>query len=416
MKANSPQTLKGFRDFLPQEKRVRVAVARKFIDAFELFGFAPLETPTLEYASLLLGKYGDEADKLVYTFSDRGEREVGLRYDQTVPTARVLTQYQNDLPKFFRRYQIQNVFRADKPQKGRFREFTQCDIDIFGAPAPIADAEIIACTYQAFKDIGFNQVVLKINDRQLLISALQPFATDQVDVYSLIQSIDKLDKLPPDAVQRELESKGISGKNAQSALEAITRQEPTPELEAIINAGESLGVPQSALQFSPTLARGLDYYTGMIFEVWLPEYEGGSCGGGGRYDNLIEQLGGPNVPAVGIGIGFDRVVEAATQLGLVQTTDSQATALVTVFNQATLTRSLELANQLRQAGIATEIYPSMDKIGKQLSYASQQNIPFVIIVGEDEVANNTVTIKNMKSGEQQTVAINQAIELISAEG
>lgn len=412
MKTSSPQTLKGFRDFLPQEKRVRVAITQKFIDAFELFGFSPLETPTLEYASLLLGKYGDEADKLVYTFTDRGEREVGLRYDQTVPTARVLTQYQNDLPKFFRRYQIQNVFRADKPQKGRYREFTQCDIDIFGAPAPIADAEIIACTYQAFKNIGFNQVILKINDRQLLISALEPFATDQVDVYSLIQSIDKLDKLPPEAVQQELESKGISGENAQSALEAITRQQPTPELEIIINACESLGVPQSALQFSPTLARGLDYYTGMIFEVWLPEYEGGSCGGGGRYDNLIEQLGGPNMPAVGIGIGFDRVVEAASQLNLVKTTDSQATVLITVFNQATLARSLELASQLRQAGIAAEIYPNMDKIGKQLSYASQQNIPFVIIVGEDEVANNTVTIKNMLSGEQQTLRPPELVEKI----
>src|SRR5579859_5434391 len=162
------QTLKGFRDFLPLEKRKRDFVRGKIVEIFERFGFEPLETPTLEYASLLLGKYGEEADKLVYTFEDRGERKVGLRYDQTVPTARVLAQYANDLPRFFRRYQIQNVFRADKPQKGRYREFTQCDVDIFGTTSPLADAEILACTYFAFQNVGYPEIELRVNDRQLL--------------------------------------------------------------------------------------------------------------------------------------------------------------------------------------------------------------------------------------------------------
>lgn len=162
------QTLKGFRDFLPEEKRNRNFVMEKIKETFEKFGFEPLETPTLEYSSLLLGKYGDEADKLVYTFEDRGGREIGLRYDQTVPTARVLAQYQNELPRYFRRYQMQNVFRADKPQKGRYREFTQCDIDIFGSTASTTDAEIVACTYEAFKNVGFDNLEIRFNDRQLL--------------------------------------------------------------------------------------------------------------------------------------------------------------------------------------------------------------------------------------------------------
>lgn len=407
MNANKPQTLKGFRDFLPQEKRVRSVVAQKFAQTFERFGFEPLETPTLEYASLLLGKYGDEADKLVYTFTDRGEREVGLRYDQTVPTARVLALYQDRLPKFFRRYQIQNVFRADKPQKGRFREFTQCDIDIFGAPAPIADAEIIACTYQAFKAIGFTKVQIKLNDRQALIDALTPYATKEVTVFSLIQSLDKLDKQTPKAVAAELVAKGLTQTQAEKVLDSCEKLNASDELQAIIDRCQDLGVAGKDLVFSPTLARGLDYYTGMIFEVWLPEYDGGSCGGGGRYDNLIKQLGGPDMPAVGVGIGFDRVVEAAETLKLVPKDTPVTRVLVAAFGEATRSQSLALAARLRTAGINVEVYPVADKLGKQLSYASQLGIPFVAMIGDDEMTNGTVTLKNMQSGEQRTLNIDQ---------
>ena len=184
------QTLKGFRDFLPSEAKKRQYVAAKIQAVFERFAFVPLMTPTLEYASLLLGKYGDEADKLVYTFEDRGGRQVGLRYDQTVPTARILSQYQNELPKYFRRYQIQNVFRADKPQKGRYREFTQCDCDIFGSTSSLADAELLATIDAVFKELGFASVQIEINDRRLLVDALSPFTTPEIYVYSIIQSID----------------------------------------------------------------------------------------------------------------------------------------------------------------------------------------------------------------------------------
>lgn len=412
MSNKNTQTLKGFRDFLPKEKRTRDFVQTKIVDMFERFGFEPLETPTLEYASLLLGKYGDEADKLVYSFKDRGDREVALRYDQTVPSARVLSQYQGKLPKYFRRYQIQNVFRADKPQKGRYREFTQCDIDIFGSKSNIADSEILACSYFAYKNIGFENVQLNINDRQVLIKALKPFATNEVDVYSIIQSIDKLDKKPKLSVITELVEKGLERTRAEKALDTIKKAQPSENLAQIIEATKALGVPEKALVFNPFLARGLDYYTGMIFEIILPEYGAGSCGGGGRYDNLINELGGVNVPAVGVAFGFDRTVEAAISLDLVDNQNNSSDALVTVFNENTRIESLQAASYLRDNNIKTEVYPAPDKLGKQFKYADSQNIPFVIIIGEDEIKENKVVIKNMKTGNQEVVDIKKAVELI----
>lgn len=406
------QTLKGFRDFLPEEKKTRNFVQSKIVEVFERFGFAPLETPTLEYASLLLGKYGEEADKLVYSFEDRGGREVALRYDQTVPSARVLSQYQGKLPKYFRRYQIQNVFRADKPQKGRYREFTQCDIDIFGSKSNIADSEILACSYFAYKNIGFENVQLNINDREVLMTALKPFATDKVDVYSIIQSIDKLDKKPRLEVITELVEKGLTKNNATQALETIENYQPSDNLKEIIKAAKALGVPEKALLFNPFLARGLDYYTGMIFEIILPEYGSGSCGGGGRYDNLINELGGVDVPAVGVAFGFDRTVEAAISLELVDTDNSTSEVLVTLFDENTKVKSLEAANILRENGIKVEVYPAIDKLSKQFKYADTQNIPFVVIIGENEIKENKVVIKNMRTGNQEIVEIEKAVELI----
>ncbi len=406
------QTLKGFRDFLPAQKRKRDFIAQKIKTVFERFGFEPLETPTLEYADLLLGKYGAEADKLVYTFTDQGNRQVGLRYDQTVPTARVLAQYQNELPKYFRRYQMQNVFRAEKPQAGRFREFAQCDIDIFGTTSPLADAEILACTYEAYKNVGFEQVELRLNDRQVLLSSITPFATKEVSVMSIIQSVDKLDKLTPQLVIKELTGKGLTGAAADLVLESIKKAQISANLQTIVDKAVQLGVPAQALKFIPNLARGLDYYTGMIFEVIIPAYGGGSCGGGGRYDNLIAQLGGPDTPAVGMAFGFDRTVEAADQLGLVPNQVGGTQVLVTIFDQNSLPRSLEVTNQLRQASIKTELYPTFDKLGKQFKLADQKQIPFVIVIGEAELKQNQVTLKNMQTGDQQLLSIEDVIKTV----
>lgn len=407
----SPQTLKGFRDFLPKEKRKRDFVMAKIIEVFENFGFEPLETPTLEYASLLTGKYGQEADKLLYTFKDRGDREVGLRYDQTVPTARVLSQYRDKLPKYFRRYQTQNVFRADKPQKGRYREFTQCDIDIFGSTSPISDAEIIACTYLAYKNIGFEKVIIKINDRQTLLSNLEPFSNDKVDVFSIIQSIDKMDKVGPKEVVIELTKKGLDETEAKTVVEAITNSSKSSDnLQEIIKQSISLGVPKEAIQPDPTLARGLNYYTGMIFEVVIPDYQVGSVGGGGRYDNLINELGGIDIPAVGMAFGFDRTVEAADQFGLIPSGSLGAKVLVTIFDQSLQAKALESAKVLRSKGVKTEVFPAIDKLGKQFKYANKKGIPFVLVIGENEAKEDKVTLKDMDSGDQETISLDEAIK------
>ena len=397
----TPQTLKGFRDFLPEEKRKRDYIAKKVIEVFELFGFEPLETPTLESADLLLGKYGQEADKTVYIFKDKGERRVGLRFDQTVPTARVLAQYQNLLPKYFRRYQIQNVFRADKPQRGRFREFTQCDIDIFGTTSSLADAEIIATTYFAFKAIKYPKIKLYLNDRQTLFQYLQPYATKEISIFSLIQSIDKLEKIGEEKVIDELVKKGLNKDNAKQAIATIKSAKPSYNLQEIIRLSVNLGIPKEDIVFSSTLARGLDYYTGMIFEVILPGYQVGSCGGGGRYDKLIEQLGGVNIPAVGIAFGFDRMVEAAEYFKLINEKDMGPQILVTIFSKELISQSLEFANILRDNKIKVEVYPANDRLDKQLKYANKKGIPYVIIIGPKEVQKNIIKLKDMKTGEQK---------------
>lgn len=408
------QPLKGFRDFLPADKRKRDFVASKIKESFELFGFEPLETPTIEYASLLLGKYGVEADKLVYQFEDNGGRHCALRYDQTVPTARVLAQYQHELPKYFRRYQMQNVFRAEKPQKGRFREFTQCDIDIFGSTSCVADAEILACVYATFKHIGFDEVLLKVNDRQVLMGTLQPFVTPQVDVFSLIQTIDKIDKISANGVIEELVTKGLTKEQAQAALTAINTAQASEQLHNIMHAAQKLGISQHSLQFCSTLARGLDYYTGMIFEVSVPAYKAGSLGGGGRYDNLIKQLGGIDIPAVGVGLGFDRIVEAADELGIFAQEKIKPRTAVTIFAQEQLDYSLSIAAFLRSKNFTVEVVPQIGDVGKQLKIANQKQATYVIIAGQDEQQNNMITVKNMVTSKQDTVTKEQLVELLRA--
>ena len=410
MKKQTVQTLKGFRDFLPEEARKRDFVANKIKESFELFGFEPLQTPTLEYASLLLGKYGEEADKLLYTFEDRGGRQVGLRYDQTVPTARVLAQYQGRLPKYFRRYQIQSVFRADKPQKGRYREFTQCDCDIFGSASPLVDAEFLAAIYSVFENLKLNSVQIEFNDRDLLISNLKEFANEKVSVISIIQTIDKLDKIPPEAAIGELVSKGLVESTAKQVLAKLEKIEKSSNLVEIEQKAIELGVPSDKLIFNPKLARGLDYYTGIIFEVKIPEYGNSSVGGGGRYDKLIEELSGLSMPAVGIGLGFDRIVEACEELSLIPQDNMGTQVLVTLFDKDSCeTAALQVATELRKNGVKTELYPKRDKLGKQFKLAQQKNIPWVVVIGEEELEKKLISIKNMESGEQESLPLEKIV-------
>jgi len=406
------QTLKGFRDFQPEEKRKRDYVTGKIKDVFERYGFDPIETPTLEYAAILQGKYGEEADKLMYTFEDKGGRQVGMRYDQTVPTSRFLSQYGSTLPKYFRRYQIQNVFRAENTQAGRFREFTQCDCDIFGSTSTVADAEILAVFYQVYKELGFDSFIIRVNDRKSLFDTIKPYETSSISSLSIIQSIDKLDKIQEQGVVKELITKGLSQENSQELLKKLSSIEIPENLRQIIDQALKLGIPQDVFEFQPYLARGLDYYTGLIFEGVIPEYGSGSVGGGGRYDNLISDLGGPQIPAVGFAVGFDRTVEVLEKLQLLPNVGSATRVLITIFDETHLADALETAKKFREQNINTEVVPTTsDKIGKQFKYADTKNIPFVIIIGPDEAKESKMTVKDMKSGKEKKVAFKEAIEI-----
>ncbi len=412
-KQKKPVNLKGFRDFLPEEKNRRDWLLNKISRITQRFGFSSLETPTLEYAQLLTSNYGQEANKLLYLFEDHGGREVGLRYDQTVPTARVLAQYQNQLPKYFRRWQSQTVFRADKPQKGRYREFRQFDLDVFGSKEPLSDAEILATTYAIFAEIGYPQIKINLNDRQILFRTLSPFADDNIKIESIIQSIDKLDKKSPAAVIDELVTKGLNQKQAQKALEKLAQAEMTTNLVDIMRLSNQLGVPKKALHFSPNLARGLDYYTGMIFEVVIdsPSIDPISLAGGGRYDNLIKNLANLDMPAVGVGLGFDRMVEAAEQLHLIPEVN-QTQVMVALYGPETLGESLALADKLRKQDINTEIYPNFDKLTKQFKTANQKGIAYVVLIGTAEKKNGQISIKNLATREQKALKFDQLINLL----
>ncbi|GIW64558.1 MAG: histidine--tRNA ligase [Patescibacteria group bacterium] len=390
----TPQTLKGFRDFLPDQAIKRNWLINKLKNIFEKYGFDPLETPALEYASTLLGKYGQEADKLLYLFEDHGKRKVGLRYDQTVPLARIISQYQN-ITKPFKRYQIQPVWRAENTQKGRYREFLQCDIDIVGEKSLYADFEIIDLVLKSFKSLGFKKTKVLINDRKNFQNINNKF----------INSIDKLPKIGEKKVIEELIKKGLEKDKAQSLLNEIKNKKKTFDIEKLFSLLKNQGYQENIdFIYLPTLARGLDYYTGLIFEVIDEDYQAGSLGGGGRYDNLIGLFTGQDMPAVGFAFGFDRIIEAAESLNLLPNIKTNTQVLVTIFSPDLAKISLKIAEFLRKNNINTEVYLNEEaKLDKQLKYANKKNIPYVIIIGPEEAEKNLMKLKNMKTGEQKLI-------------
>jgi len=385
------QTLKGFRDFLPSQMAVRNMVKKICIDTFELFGYQPLETPTLEYKSLLTGKYGEEADKLIYTFKDKGERDIGLKYDLTVPTARVLSTYNLPLP--FKRYQIQPVFRADNTQKGRYREILQCDIDCYGVKAPVIDAEIITIIYTILNKLGFKKYSIRINSRELLKNIPN----------STLQSLDKFEKIGKDGVTKELISKGVSTQDIDQLFDYIKNVQPDDYLKEVFSLLETFGVPKTTYSFDPTMIRGLDYYTGPIFETYVEDQNIGSVTGGGRYDNLVKLLGGPDMPAVGTTIGLDRIVDC-----LSTTVPTNTKILVANFGQEK--ESLKLLTELRNNNISSTFYPTTDKLGKQIKYALDLGINFVAILGPDEIKNKTITLKDLSTQQQKSLTLLELIK------
>lgn len=410
---NKPQTLKGFRDLLPETMVVRNYVKNILIEIFENYGFLPLETPTIEYASTLMGKYGEEADKLVYSFEDNGGRKVGLRYDLTVPTAKVLAMYQNQISLPFKRYQIQSAFRADKPQKGRYREFTQCDIDIFGPQSPINDAEIISIIYNILEKFNFKKYSIRINSRQVLLQILDS-CNIKTNQNTILQSLDKYQKIGEDGVTNELIEKGIDTATTKQIFEYIKIAQPDEYLKQVFEKIKSFGVPQNAYVFDPTMVRGLDYYTGPIFETYVEEPKIGSITGGGRYDNLISTLGGPQIPAVGTTIGFDRLIDCILELNLLpQLNKTKTQILITNFGPETENNSIQLVSQLRNNNISATIYPTSEKIGKQITYTLSLNIKYIAIIGPDEAKTNQIMLKNLETKEQKLVDFNQLCAIIS---
>lgn len=413
---NKVQTLKGFRDYLPEQMAVRNRVINILRGIFEKYGFAELQTPALEYQEVLLGKYGEEAEKLMYLFQDPGGRDVGLKYDLTVPLARVVSTYP-DLPRPFKRYQIQPVWRAENTQRGRYREFYQCDVDTVGSPSPLADAEILAVIADSLDALGFEDFSININSRKVLFKLMEDSQIPENMYLTAIQTIDKLDKKPEDVVKQELRNKGISEQSVEDIFTVMKNAKPDEYLEEVIKLANKLGV-EDRLYFSPSLARGLDYYTGPIFETVVTEPKIGSITGGGRYDNLLKDLGGPDEPAVGTTVGLDRIVDVITELGLGENISlSQTQALVTIFSSDLLSSSIELAASLRAANISTELFPDENtKLEKQLKYADKKGIPFAIILGPEEVAQNKFVVKNLKVRSQESVNFEQLVESLSSSG
>lgn len=403
MSKDIPQVLKGFRDYLPQDQLARRKIVAKISEVFERFGFAPIDTPSLESFQLLKGKLGED-EKLIYKFEDLGGREVALRYDLTIPLARVMANYQ-DLPKPFKRYQIANVWRAENPQKGRYREFMQCDVDIVGSSSLIADAEVVATINEAFKALEVGEVVVKFNSRQLIDEVLSERKFAKGEVAEFLKLIDKLDKLGEEEISERIKQAGFTFQLDQYRQEMKKKgQKFIAEFQNLL---ASFGV--NNFQFDPTLARGLDYYTGTIFEFVLaakPEF--GSIAGGGRYDNLIGKISGKDLPAVGGSIGLDRLFAALVEAGMIAP-QSAAEVIVLNLDKNLMSDYLNITTNLRNAGLDTEFYYDSTKLDKQFKYAESKNIQVAVIFGSDEAKARKVSLKNLKEKEQKTVDLDDLV-------
>ena len=393
-----PQTLKGFRDFLPADALKRQYAIDIIRQTFERYGFQPLETPAVEYLETFSGQIGED-EKLFFKFTDAGGRKVALRYDQTVPTCRVIAQYPDKITLPFKRYQIQTVWRSEKPQKGRYREFLQCDADIFGVDNRTADAETVALTIDIYKNLGFKRPIAIINDRDLY----------QNIPYPAIVAIDKLDKIGDDGVIAELKTKGFD----KNILDRVKNNQPNDNLKTIFKYLDNYGF-QNNYRFKPTLARSFSYSNGTIWEIIDEAWPTGSLAGCERFDSLVGKFSNRKVPGVGFAMGFDRTVLAMDELKLFPDLGTKTKVLVTIFSPELLKQSQQITKKLRAKNINVDFYPdSEEKLPKQLKYANINQIPFVLMIGPDEAAKNVVTLKNMQTGQQETITLDQAIDVLA---
>lgn len=431
---------RGMRDFLPDEVRRRQYVIGVIAEVYERYGFEPLETPAVENLATLIGKYGEEGDKLIFKILKRGEgaetgqADLALRYDLTVPLARVVAEYRAKLPRFFKRYQVQPVWRADRPQKGRFREFYQCDVDAVGSRAMVVEAELLAAAADVLARLGFHEFTIRLNHRRLLGAVLTSAGVPAPLHESALIALDKADRIGSVEAAREMGERGIpspataklfewlvglpashGGANRMllAGLQGIVAGSPDgsaalAELDEILTLSEVTSAGPR-LRVDPRLARGLGYYTGAIFEIGVPDLAG-SLAGGGRYDNLIGIFSGENVPACGISLGLERILVVMAERGMFPPTLAAppADVMVAQWFAGRAGLSLELAQALRRAGLRVELYPEPPKqdgkdVGKQFKYASARGIPFVALIGAAELDAGAVAVKNMETGAQQTV-------------
>ncbi|WP_448593949.1 histidine--tRNA ligase [Thermoflexus hugenholtzii] len=432
-----PRLPRGMRDILPEQMMLRRYVIRAFEEIFEAYGFEPLQTPALELRETLMGKYGPDAEKLIYDARHReGKEELSLRYDLSVPLARVVAMYPN-LPRPFKRYQIAPVWRAERPQKGRYREFYQCDADIVGTSSMAADAEIISLIHEALTRLGFRNFVILLNDRKLLTGLGRYSGVPEPLLGSLYRAIDKFDRLglegvqeemrrygiPEEAIARMLELLRIEGDHTEILGELSRRMQAAEipeglegirELEALLRFVEAMGVPSERYRISFTMVRGLEYYTGPIFETVVTEPKIGSITGGGRYDGLVGLFARQSVPMTGTSFGIERIIDVIQELGMAppDLPRTPVQVLVTVFDEPRVGASIALAQAFRRAGLKVMLYFEPRRLEAQLRYAHQKGIPFVAILGPDEEARGMVTVRDMGSGEQRTLPPEEAARWI----
>ncbi len=422
--ARAPQVLKGMRDFLPEQMLLRQHVLNTFRGVFEHYGFEPIETPVIEYLETLTGKYGED-EKLIYSFQDRGDRQVGLRYDLTVPLARFVANHRNDLTFPFKRYHIAPVFRADRPQRGRYREFWQCDADIVGTKSMMADAEVVSVWIDALSAINMPGFVVHINHRKLLMSLAEVAGVPDEQTPTIHRAIDKLAKIgedgvlkemqandiPVDAARRVLDLVSISGEPGEVFAELSKRlsgntraEEGISELRSLFAFLEHMGADSDHYTLDLTLARGLDYYTGPVFEALSVDANIGSLGGAGRYDGLVGMFSGEDLPATGCSLGLERIFDVIQEKNLVEAPSTVSNALVTIFNDETIGDSLRLVGELRRSGVPCEIFVGEKlELRRQMQFANRKGIPITIILGPDEIQRGEVVVREMATGEQQTV-------------
>ena len=407
---------RGMRDFLPEDVRKRQYVIGVIADVYQRYGFEPLETPAVENIETLMGKYGEEGDRLIFRILKRGEEgksgdaDLALRYDLTVPLARVVAQYRAQLPKFFKRYQVQPVWRADRPQKGRFREFYQCDVDAVGSRSLLIEADLLGAAAEVLTRLGFQDFRIRLNHRQLLSAVLTRGGIPPAQHASALVALDKLDKSSADAVAADLVARGVE---ASAAHAVLSRLSVGLTDDVTLDGADDVREIQRLCAHTPaagrvhvdlSLARGLSYYTGSIFEIAVPDLAG-SLGGGGRYDELIGMFLGQQVPACGISLGLERILVVMGERGMFppSITATPADVMVTIWNPDSAADAVRLAGELRAAGLRVDVYPEADKIGKQFKYADARGLRFVTIVGEAESERGEVAVKNLKTGEQHVL-------------